>query len=145
MWLARDQMVLEELENGRHENTGERRGAKGWQKRGWRALAAEKKLLLRVTLTLSHPVKHSPLLPIHKPQYTLRLLKEPLYFPPHLLLLFFSLLLFVGCLLLFWVFGLLQDSGLGETTVPDAQRRVEGALRFAPKKREEDLERIRMI
>lgn len=113
-------MVLEELENGRHENTGERSGAKGWEKRGWRALAAEKKLLLRVTLTLSHPVKHSPLLPIHKPQYTL-------FFP----FFFFGLLFLV--VFVVWVFGLLQDSGLGETTVPEAQKRVEGALRFAPK------------
>lgn len=58
---------------------------------------------------------------------------------------FFSLLFVCWLPFVVWVFGLLQDSGLGETTVPEAQRRVEGALRFAPKKREEDLERIRMI
>lgn len=49
----------------------------------------------------------------------------------------FSIFFFFGLLFLVvfvvWVFGLLQDSGLGETTVPEAQKRVEGALRFAPK------------
>lgn len=86
------------------------------------------------SLTISHPVKHSPLLPIHKPQYTLRLLKEPLFFPPYLIFFFPCFCLLVALPFVVWVFGLLQDSGLGETTVPDAQRRVEGALRFAPKK-----------
>lgn len=75
-------------------------------------------------------MKHSPLLPIHKPQYTL-------FFP---FFFFFGLLFLV--VFVVWVFGLLQDSGLGETTVPEAQKRGRRGIEICAKR---DLERIRMI